>query len=72
MATETHYQLLGVPEEVSLDQIKQAYKKLQFKYHPDRNVGKPVQVRNDADGKCKALSQALNVLSDETSRRDYD
>ena len=32
-----YYQILGVSEDASQEQIKAAYRRLAFQYHPDRN-----------------------------------
>jgi len=49
------------------DQIRQAYKKLVLKYHPDKNAGDP-----DAAEKFKACSEAYEILSNEEKRSQYD
>ncbi len=62
-----YYEILGVPRESSLDAIKKAYRKLQLKYHPDRNVG------NDQYEKmCKKINEAYEVIGNEQSRQVYD
>ncbi len=61
------YAELGLTKEASQDDIKKAYRKLAFQYHPDRNQGNPA-----AEEKFKKITAAYDVLSDETKRRQYD
>ena len=68
MATkEDYYELLGVPRNASDSDIKQSFRRLAMKYHPDRNPGdKP------AEEKFKKVKEAYEILSDPKKRSAYD
>lgn len=66
-ARKDYYNLLGVPKNASAKDIKKAYYQLAKKYHPDTNKGDP-----DAGKKFQEVSEAYEVLSDDTKRREYD
>jgi len=62
-----YYNVLGVSETSSEEEIKKAYRTLAMKYHPDRNQGD-----SEAEKKFKEVQEAYDNLSDSTKRRNYD
>ncbi len=67
MSQRDYYDVLGVPREASPQKVKEAYRKLAFQYHPDRNKGNPAALE-----KMKEINEAYAVLSDPEKRRRYD
>ncbi len=67
MATKRdYYEILGVTRNATDEEIKKAFRKLAFKYHPDRN-------RDDgAEAKFKEINEAYEILSDADKRAAYD
>jgi molecular chaperone DnaJ len=61
------YKVLGVSKDASASDIKKAYRKLARKYHPDANKGEA-----KSEDKFKEISEAYDVLSDDTRRKEYD
>ncbi len=62
-----YYVILEVTRTASGDEIKQAYRSLAMKYHPDRNPDDPA-----AEDYFKEASEAYAVLSDPNKRSQYD
>jgi len=70
MATTTkqdYYELLGVARKAPLKEIRQAYRKLARKYHPDLNPGD-----KSSEEKFKQIQEAYETLSDAKKRQMYD
>ena len=62
-----YYEILGVSQDATKDDIKRAYRKLAQKYHPDTNAGDAA-----AEARFKEISEAHSILSNEDKRREYD
>lgn len=54
------YEVLGVPENASMDEIKKAYRKLSRLYHPDANINNPN--KKQAEEKFKQVQEAYNQI----------
>jgi curved DNA-binding protein CbpA len=67
MAREDYYRVLGVDQNASDQKIKEAFRKLAFKYHPDRNKENPASVEE-----MKKVNEAYAVLSDPAKKSEYD
>ena len=66
-----HYAVLGVQSSATAAEIKQAYRKLALRHHPDKAPAAP-PLRAAAEALFKHVAQAYAVLSDAASRRKYD
>lgn len=62
-----YYTILGVTRDATIEEIKQSYRRLARKYHPDLNPGD-----REAEEKFKDLGEAYEVLADAEKRAQYD
>lgn len=63
MSQGNYYDILGVNEKATPDEIKKAYRKLAVEHHPDKGGN---------EEKFKQIAEAYSVLSDENKRKQYD
>ena len=61
-----YYEILGVSKNASDEDLKKAFRKLAFEFHPDRNKDK------NAEEKFKEINEAYQVLSDQEKRARYE
>ena len=66
----TYYDILGVSQTASKDDIKKAYRKLAQDYHPDKLAGIPPAVAKLAEEKFKEVQEAYEILT--KHRAEYD
>jgi curved DNA-binding protein CbpA len=62
-----YYEVLGIAPDASAEEIKRAYHRLAFQYHPDRN-----RKSEEAHKKMEEINEAYAILSDPIKRREYD
>jgi molecular chaperone DnaJ len=62
-----YYEVLGVEQSASAKDIKRAYRKLAQEYHPDTTSGD-----QEKESRFKEVNEAYSVLSDDTTRAEYD
>jgi len=65
-AQRDYYEVLGVASDADAPAIKDAFRRLALKYHPDRNKSP------DAEERFKEIAEAYAVLSDPKKRAEYD
>ncbi|HEY8345180.1 MAG TPA: DnaJ domain-containing protein [Bacillota bacterium] len=66
--TENYYDCLGVDKLATAAEIKQAYRAMMRKWHPDANPGR----RELAEERSKAINEAYSILGNSVKRREYD
>jgi DnaJ-class molecular chaperone len=62
-----YYKVLGTAPDASAEEIKRAYRRTAFQFHPDRNCE-----TEEAHEKMEEINEAYAVLSDPIKRREYD
>ena len=65
--SENFYNVLGVSENATKDELKKAYRSLQMKYHPDKNQSSPESVNM-----TQKINEAYEILGDDVKKQEYD
>jgi len=68
MTRQSYYEVLGVANLATEQDIKKAYRKLALQWHPDKNPEK----KDEAEKKFKEIAEAYEVLADKSKRSMYD
>jgi DnaJ-class molecular chaperone len=64
---DDYYKILGIAPDADIKRIRESYRELAFKYHPDRNAKDPA-----ASEQMKTINEAYAVLSNPNKRAEYD
>jgi DnaJ-class molecular chaperone len=65
--SKNFYDILGISEKASKDEIKKAYRNLQMKWHPDKNLGS-----QESQTMTQQINEAYETLGDEEKKEEYD
>lgn len=68
----THYQVLGIPESASADEVRRAHRQLAQVLHPDRQAGSSAAEQSLAERRMREVNAAWTALSDPGRRAEYD
>jgi curved DNA-binding protein CbpA len=66
-AEQDYYKVLGIAPSANTKELNEAYRKLAFLYHPDRNQNNP-----EATKKMQEINEAYAILSNPSKRKQYD
>ncbi|GAB5362754.1 hypothetical protein AAMO2058_000825500 [Amorphochlora amoebiformis] len=67
-----YYDVLGVKEDSSSNEIRKAYREKALRYHPDRHVSQDDEKNKKNEKNFRMVAEAYQVLSDEEKRKQYD
>ena len=65
---DDYYKILELEKNATPEEIRKAYKRLAFKYHPDKNPNN----KEEAEKKFKQIYEAYSILSNENGKIKYD
>jgi len=67
-----HYETLGISKDATEKEIKQAFRSMSMKFHPDKVKNKTPEEQEEANSKMQNINSANDVLSDPQQRQIYD
>ena len=56
------YRTLGIPETATEDEVRQAYRELALRYHPDRAAAQGEAARQEAEKKFREVTEARDII----------
>jgi len=66
-----HYETLGITREATDKEIKQAFRAMSMKYHPDKVRANDAEEQEKINLKMQEINEAYEILGDETKRQEY-
>jgi molecular chaperone DnaJ len=66
------YEILGVPKNATKDEIREKYREMAKKYHPDRYINVSLKEKAKAEEMFKNINSAHEILIDDDKREEYD
>eukprot|EP00929_Paragymnodinium_shiwhaense_P065270 TRINITY_DN32738_c0_g1_i1.p1 TRINITY_DN32738_c0_g1~~TRINITY_DN32738_c0_g1_i1.p1 ORF type:complete len:623 (+),score=134.35 TRINITY_DN32738_c0_g1_i1:65-1933(+) len=69
---QTHYEALGLPAYADVDKVRQSYRELARKFHPDKNANKAPDEVESSGKRFRRICQAYEVLSNDRKKMAYD
>lgn len=72
MSNKTYYEILGVSQKATADEIRKAYKIQARVWHPNFHVMEPEEKQKYAEEMMQIINEAYSVLSNQSKKNDYD
>ncbi|XP_020518459.1 chaperone protein dnaJ 72 isoform X1 [Amborella trichopoda] len=67
-----HYKVLELRSDATKEEIKEAFRKLALKFHPDRHTHSSKEIKESSIHRFKQISEAYDILGDDKKRANYD
>jgi DnaJ-class molecular chaperone len=65
---QDYYRILGIRDDAGKDEIKKAFRRLAFRFHPDLNPGNQIQ----SESQFKIVKKTYDILINDNKRRQYN
>ena len=70
--SKNHYETLGVSRDASDKDIRQAFRSLSMKYHPDKVMNADAAEQEQAKVRMQEINEAYEILGDDASKQEYN